>query len=141
MSANFGVLVGLMMTWFSETILISNKFIGGVMPNLLKKSWMVSNLHVHVHIGPGTNSKTLIWLNLGAFVWVYYAYTRCIMPQEVVHTATQHTTGWNDLPYARHFNPRFVYFLPTFWSWKTFFQGAFFLKFWPYVWLIFKSGF
>ena len=24
---------------------------------------------------------------------------------------------------------------------KTFFQGAFFLKFWPYVWLVFKSGF
>ena len=45
------------------------------------------------------------------------------------------------LPYARHYNPRFVYFLPTFWSPKTFFQGAFFLKFWPYVWLVFKSGF
>ena len=41
----------------------------------------------------------------------------------------------------RHYNPRFVYFLPTFWSPKTFFQGAFFLKFWPYVWLVFKSGF
>ena len=26
-------------------------------------------------------------------------------------------------------------------SQKTFFQGAFFLKFWPYVWLVFKSGF
>ena len=45
------------------------------------------------------------------------------------------------LPYARHYNPRFVYFLPTFWSTKTFFQWAFFLKFWPYVWLVFKSGF
>ena len=33
----------------------------------------------------------------------------------------------------RHYNPRFVYFLPTFKSPKTFFQGAFFLKFWPYV--------
>ena len=43
--------------------------------------------------------------------------------------------------YARHYNPRFVYFLPTFWSSKTFFQGAFFLKIWPYVWLVFKSGF
>ena len=47
----------------------------------------------------------------------------------------------NKLPYARHYNPRFVYFLPTFWSPKTFFQGAFFVKFWPYVWLVFKSGF
>ena len=31
-----------------------------------------------------------------------------------------------------HYNPRFVHFLPTFWSWKTFFQEAFFLKFWSY---------
>ena len=47
----------------------------------------------------------------------------------------------NKIPYARHYNLRFIYFLPTFWSPKTFFQGAFFLKFWPYVWLVFKSGF
>ena len=31
-----------------------------------------------------------------------------------------------NLPYARHYNPRFVYFL------HTFFHGAFFLKFWSY---------
>ena len=43
--------------------------------------------------------------------------------------------------YAHHYNPQFVYFLPTFRSPKTFFQWAFFLKFWPYVWLVFKSGF
>ena len=36
--------------------------------------------------------------------------------------------GQNHIPYARHYNPQFVYFLPTFWSPKTFFQGAFFLK-------------
>ena len=36
--------------------------------------------------------------------------------------------------------PRVVYFLATFWSSKMFFQGSFFLKFWPYVWLVFKSG-
>ena len=30
---------------------------------------------------------------------------------------------------ARYYNPWFVYFLPTFWSQKTFFfEGAFFLK-------------
>ena len=40
----------------------------------------------------------------------------------------------------RHYNPRFVYFLPTFKSPKTIFQRAFFFKFWPYVWLVFKSG-
>ena len=43
-------------------------------------------------------------------------------------------------PYTSLYNPRFVYFLPTFWSPKTFFQGAFFLKFWSYVRLVFKSG-
>ena len=30
--------------------------------------------------------------------------------------------------YALHYNPRFVYFLPAFWSPKTFFQGVFFWK-------------
>jgi hypothetical protein len=44
------------------------------------------------------------------------------------------------LPYA-HYNPRFVYFLPTFWRPKTFFQGVFFRKVCPYVWLVFNSGF
>ena len=32
------------------------------------------------------------------------------------------------IPYTHHYNLWFVYFLPTFWSPKTFFQGAFFLK-------------
>ena len=32
------------------------------------------------------------------------------------------------IPYAHHYNPRFVYFLPTFWSPKTFFSRGFFLK-------------
>ena len=32
------------------------------------------------------------------------------------------------IPYPSHYNPRLVYFLPTFWSPKTFFQGAFFPK-------------
>ena len=40
-----------------------------------------------------------------------------------------------DIPYARHYKPRFVYFLLTFLSPKTFFQGDFFLKLLPYVWL------
>jgi len=34
-----------------------------------------------------------------------------------------------------------LYFLPTFWKSKTFFQGGFFRKFCPYVWLVLKSGF
>ena len=39
------------------------------------------------------------------------------------------------LPYARQYNPRFVYFLPTFWS------SFMYCDLWPYVWLVFKSGF
>ena len=31
-----------------------------------------------------------------------------------------------DLPYARHYTPRFVYFLPTFWRPFLCFQGGFF---------------
>ena len=44
------------------------------------------------------------------------------------------------IPYARHYNPRFVYFLPNIWSPKTFFQWGFFRKSCPYVWIVFKSG-
>ena len=43
------------------------------------------------------------------------------------------------IPCVRHYNPRFLNFLTTFWSPKMFFQGIFFLKFWPSVWLAFKS--
>ena len=32
-------------------------------------------------------------------------------------------------PYARLYNPQFVYFLPTFWSPKTFFHRVFFLNY------------
>ena len=38
------------------------------------------------------------------------------------------------VPYACHYNPRFVYFLPTFWS------SFMYCDIWPYVWLVFKSG-
>ena len=72
------------------------------------------------------------------------------MNQQVSSQLHYHTalTKWGEilykevqLPYARHYNPRFVYFLPTFWRPKTFFQGGFFRKFCLYVWLVFKSGF
>ena len=39
-----------------------------------------------------------------------------------------------DIPYARHYDPRFVYFLLTFWS------SFMYCDIWPYVWLVFKSG-
>ena len=41
------------------------------------------------------------------------------------------------IPYARHYNPRFVYFLPYFQ--KPLFKEHFFVKFWPYVWSVFKT--
>ena len=44
------------------------------------------------------------------------------------------------LPYVRHYNPWFVYFLPTLWRSKTLFHGGFFRKFFLDVWLVFKSG-
>ena len=39
----FIILVGLMMTWFIEKMLIFNTCRRGWMPNLIKKSWTVSN--------------------------------------------------------------------------------------------------
>ena len=42
---------------------------------------------------------------------------------------------WEIIPYERHYNPRFVYFLPTFWS------SFMYCELWPYLWLVFKSGF
>ena len=39
------------MTLFSEKILISNKCLHGLMPNLIKKSWTVSNASmIHVRV-------------------------------------------------------------------------------------------
>ena len=43
MSALFIILVGLTMTLFSYKMLISHRCIHGLIPNLVKKSWMVSN--------------------------------------------------------------------------------------------------
>ena len=45
------------------------------------------------------------------------------------------------LLYARHYNPRFVYFLPTFRRPFLYFQGGCLGTFCPYVWLVLKSGF
>ena len=45
MSALFIILVSLTMTWFSEKMLISTRCIHGVMSNLIKKFWTVSNLY------------------------------------------------------------------------------------------------
>ena len=39
------------------------------------------------------------------------------------------------------FNPQFVYFLALFLKTRNVFQGVFFIKFWPYIHLVFKSNF
>ena len=46
----------------------------------------------------------------------------------------------NQTPYACHYNLRFVYLLPHFSSPFICFEGCFFRKLCPYVWLVFKSG-
>ena len=46
-----------------------------------------------------------------------------------------------NIPYARHYKPRLVYFLPHFQRPFLCFKGGFFKKFCPYVWLVFKSVF
>ena len=46
MLADFGVLVGLTLTWFSEEMLISNICIHGFMCSEIKKSWKVSNEYI-----------------------------------------------------------------------------------------------
>ena len=44
------------MALFSEKILISNRCISGLMPNLIKKSWTDSNIHIYCAFRP--NSTT-----------------------------------------------------------------------------------
>jgi hypothetical protein len=43
------ILVGLTMTSFSEKMLISNRRLLGLMPNLIKKSVTVSNVHTKLY--------------------------------------------------------------------------------------------
>ena len=42
---------------------------------------------------------------------------------------TRKTSEKRALPYMPHYNPRFVYFKPSFWRSKMFFQGGFFRNF------------
>ena len=60
LTADFGVLVDLTMTWFSEEVFISNRCIHGFMCSAIKKSWKVSTIHVieFVFIGDPLN---LFW--------------------------------------------------------------------------------
>ena len=44
----FIILVSLMRSLFCEKMLISNRCISGLMSNLIKKSWTVSNLHAYL---------------------------------------------------------------------------------------------
>ena len=49
MSALLIILVSLTRSLFSEKMLISNRCISGLIPNLIKKSWTVSIVYVHAH--------------------------------------------------------------------------------------------
>ena len=51
------------------------------------------------------------------------------------------STAAEYIPYARHYNLRFVYFKATFEGQKLFFKNFFLRKFCLYVWLVFQSGF
>ena len=65
----------------------------------------------------------------------YYIFSFCTILAGLIKICcaapTAHKPPW--IPYGRHYNPRLVYFLPTFWSPETIFQGDFFLKFCLYV--------
>ena len=56
LSALFIIMVGLTMALFSEKVLISHKCLRGLMPNLIKKSWMVSNTHLQIAVNSHKNN-------------------------------------------------------------------------------------
>ena len=97
------------------------------------------NMHNFFQIGFPVYKKMQICQRL--FQKNLNKYTNAYLRHGRLYRWTENSFQKIFIPYARHYNPQFVYFLTTFWSPKTFFQGAFFLKFWPYVWLVFKSGF
>ena len=49
------IMVGMMVTLFSEKMLIFHRRIRGLMPNLIKKSWTVSSQYPLINY-PGTTS-------------------------------------------------------------------------------------
>ena len=51
----------------------------------------------------------------------------------------QHPLASNNKLYMHYFNPRFVYFKPTFWRSKTFFSSFFSENYAFYLWIAFKS--
>ena len=73
---------------------------------------------------------------LNSFIKKYIGY-KCICSFQVSFGPPNYPNIGQHILYARHYNLWFVYFLPTLRSPKT---GRFFLKFWRYVWLVFKSG-
>ena len=67
MSALFIILVGLTMTLFSDKMFISHRCLRSLMPNLIKKSWTVSNLYVYVPYSIVRNKHRLRLLLLQIF--------------------------------------------------------------------------
>ena len=89
-------------------------------------------------------STTTIAKIIKTFKWVQVVITDAISYQicdssTLVIVKSGMFKSWQEvpieLPYARHYKPRLVYFLPTFWS------SFMYCDLWPYVWLINESGF
>ena len=68
------ILVSLMMTWFSEKMLISNKCRRYLMPNLIKKSWTVSNADYH----------TIPWFSFFPII-TYLSTARTFLKEQTSH--------------------------------------------------------
>ena len=121
-----------------------NYFCSELFTLLVKSIWISSGKQLWETIILSQGPQFFHNERFGVWKQVRYAHHHNLFLIETVKKGPQKSfkpskSGF-EIPYARHYNPRFVYFLPTFWSPKTFFQGAFFLKFWPHVWLVFKSG-
>ena len=89
MLALFISLVGLMVTLFSQKMLISTRCIHGFMPNLIKKSWTVSN----------TETDTATY--------------ECIKEASFIH----HLTKDSGLVFLPHFGMTIVFELKLMFSW------------------------
>ena len=129
--------------WSDYLVLKNNKVV--YLSNMYLTDWpeWLVQLHslVEIHVGCQIGDRSMSVVEKGHSTTMWTKVYPILTTPSIGQLWTFYILPSLCLPYTRHYNPRFVYFLPTFWSPKTFFQRAFFLKFWPYVWLVFKSGF
>ena len=69
LSALLIILVNLTMTLCSEKILISNRCISGLMPDLIKKSWTVSTVYSLIFLGKLHNFEGCMY-KLNSCIWI-----------------------------------------------------------------------